>query len=101
MLLQGSFAIESVDDNSLWKSVVIMKMSTLMYREPGSNLRRKNPFFAPHIMVFDMKQDARRKARLVIGRHVLDVDEMDTYSSIMKTISECLPMIIARISVNQ
>ena len=46
-------------------------------------------------MIFDMKQDSRRKARLVMGGHVLDSSTMETYASVMKAISERLLLVIA------
>jgi hypothetical protein len=47
-------------------------------------------------MIFDVKQDGRCKARLVIGGHVLDSDNMDTYSLIMNAIYAQLLMVIAK-----
>ena len=47
-------------------------------------------------MIFDVKQDGCTKATLVIGGHVLDVDDMDTYSLVMKTILVQLIMVIAK-----
>ena len=46
-------------------------------------------------MIFCCKQDGRRKARLVIGGHVLDSEDMDCYASVMKNISQRLLMVIA------
>jgi hypothetical protein len=51
--------------------------------------------WAPLRMLFVVKQDGRRKARLIIGGHVLDSENMDCYASVTKSISQRLLMIIA------
>ena len=47
-------------------------------------------------MVFDVKTDLRRKARLVIGGHVVDSSEHSGYSSVVKMTSIRLLNIIAK-----
>jgi hypothetical protein len=37
-------------------------------------------------IVFDVKPDGRRKARLVVGGHVVQCDQ-NTYASMVKTLS--------------
>ena len=46
-------------------------------------------------MVFDVKQDLRRKARLVAGGHLLDLVDTPTYSSTVESISVQLLHVIA------
>ena len=46
-------------------------------------------------MVFDVKQDLRRKARLVAGGHLIDLIETPTYSSTVNSISVQLLHLIA------
>ncbi len=60
------------------------------------NLKTKGFMFTPLRMIFDVKQDGCRKVRLVIGGHVLDSENMDKYSSVMKAISARLLMVIAK-----
>ena len=43
--------------------------------------------FAPLNYIFDVKHDLWRKDRLVIGGHVVDASEHESYSSNMKTVS--------------
>ena len=48
----------------------------------------------PLRMMFDVKEDGYRKARLLIGGHIFDAYNRDTYSSVMKTILMRLLMVI-------
>jgi hypothetical protein len=50
--------------------------------------------FAPLRCIFDVKQDLRRKARLVIGGHVVDASDHESYSSNMKTINMRLLLLV-------
>lgn len=43
--------------------------------------------FAPLRMIFEVKQDGRKKARLTIGGHVVDAQGISTRSTVVKTIS--------------
>ena len=51
--------------------------------------------FAPLRMIFDVKVDLRRKARLVIGGHVIDSSGHEVYASTMKSVSARVLMKIA------
>eukprot|EP00957_Ditylum_brightwellii_P202253 15329319-Ditylum_brightwellii.AAC.1 len=51
--------------------------------------------FAKIWFIFDVKQDLRRKARLVIGGHMVDPQDNDVYSSHMKQESARILMTIA------
>ena len=46
-------------------------------------------------MIFDVKVDLRRKARLVIGGHVVDSTGHEVYASTMKSVSARVLMTIA------
>ena len=46
-------------------------------------------------MIFDVKHDLRRKARLVAGGHLIDAFDVDIYSSTVKLISVKLLHVIA------
>ena len=59
--------------------------------KPGADFQ-----FTTLHMVFDVKQDGRRKSRLVAGGHLLDVlDNVSVYSSTVKGISVRLLHVIA------
>ena len=64
--------------------------------ETWKQLKKGGYHFAPLGIIFDVKQYGHRKAKLVIGGHILDADNMDTYSFVMKTISACLLLVIAK-----
>ena len=65
-------------------------------KKTWKQLKKGHYHFAPLRMIFDVKQDGHRKARLVIGGHIMDADDMDTYSSVMKKILAWLLMVVAK-----
>jgi hypothetical protein len=88
--------------NNLWKDSIFKEIEALMSmgtfklvaeRDRGSTT--KNCQFAPLRVIFVCKQDLRRKARCVIGGHVVDAGGYDTYAGNMKGISARLLMCIA------
>jgi len=101
--VKEALLFDKANGDNLWKEAIIKEVSAIMGQKTfeyleGSykNLKTKGFMFAPLRMIFDVKQDGRRKARLVIGGHVLDSENMDTYSSVMKAISARLLMVIAK-----
>ncbi|KOR29102.1 hypothetical protein TI03_03165 [Achromatium sp. WMS1] len=74
---------------------VIWSMGTfkLMSKVQRKNMKRYQ--YTPLRIIFDVKQDGHRKARLVIGGHVVDATGHDVYASNMKTISARVLMLIA------
>ncbi len=100
--VKEALMIDKFNKDDLWKEAIIKEISALMGRQTFEYLsgtwkkRQQEGYkFAPLRMIFDIKQDGRRKARLVIGGHVLDSENMDTYASVMKAISARLLMVIA------
>ncbi len=94
--------MDEFNKDDLWKEAIIKEISALMGRNTFEYLsgtwkscQCEGYKFAPLRMIFDIKQDGRCKAQLVIGRHVLDSKNMDTYASVMKAISARLLMVIA------
>ena len=88
--------------NSLWKDAVFKEIDALMSmgtfklvaeKDRGSTMNKCQ--FAPLRMIFACKQDGRRKARCVIGGHVVNASGYDTYAGNMKGISARLLMCIA------
>ena len=57
--------------------------------------REKGFQFAPLRMIFDVKVDLRRKARLVIGGNVINSTGHEVYESTMKSVSYIILMNIA------
>ena len=73
-------------------------MSMKVFRELPSSLRkaRAEGFqFALLRMIYDIKVDLRRKARLVIGVHVVGSSGHKVYASITKSVSDRILMKIA------
>ena len=66
--------------------------------ENAKSLKKKEFIFLPLRMIFYIKQDGRQKAHLVIGGHVLDSSNMNTYASVMKAIPQTLILVV--VSVN-
>ena len=99
--VKEALEMDRKNGNDLWKEAITREISALMghrtfryLKDSARILKGKGYSFAPLRMIFDVKQGGRRKARLVIGGHVLDSTDMDTYASVMKAISQRLLMII-------
>ena len=99
--VKEALEIDRINGNTLWQDAIIKEIAALQefktFKRAGAKFQElKSEYqYAPLRMVFDVKQDLRRKARLVIGGHVVDSGMHDTYASNMKTISARLLMIIA------
>ena len=95
--------IDEESDNRLWQDAIkkevdaLMSMQTfkILSSEESKSFNREGYQYAPLRMIFDVKQDLRRKARLVLGGHVIDASGHDTYASNMKGISARILMLIA------
>ena len=73
-----------------------MKTFKMVSRTDFANIRDKDKFqYAPLRMIFDVKQDLRHKARLVVGGHLIASGGLGLYASNMETISARALMIIA------
>ena len=73
-------------------------ISIKVFRKFPSSLhksRAKGFQFAPLRMIFDVKVDLRRKARLFIGGRVFDSSRHEVYASTMKSVSASILMTIA------
>jgi len=73
----------------------ILDHDTFKFLPPGEQPSADYQF-APLRMVFTVKPDLRRKARLVIGGHVVDSSEHSGYSSVAKLTSIRLLNVIAK-----
>jgi hypothetical protein len=100
--VQEALAIDGREKSNLWKEAICKEIGTLMsmgtfkiLTKQDKNTYIKQSQYAPLRMIFDVKQDLRRKARLVIGGHVVDATGYDVYASNMKTVSARLLMLIA------
>ena len=88
--------------NTLWRDAILKELEALMsmhvFNKLPSSLRKargKGFHFAPLRIIFDVKVDLRRKARLVIGGHVVNSTGHEVYASTMKSVSARVLMMIA------
>ena len=74
-----------------------MEMQTFNILGPdeSKSFKRDGFQYARLMMIFDVKQDLRRKARLILGGHMIDASGHDTYATNMKGISARILMLIA------
>ena len=100
--VKEALEFDRINGDHQWCNAIIREIEALMgqdtfaYLNDNAKLLKGKGFkFCPLRMIFDIKQDGRRKARLVIGGHVLDSTDLDTYASVMKAISQRLLMVIA------
>ena len=86
--------------NTLWQDAMKLEMGTLIdlecfeFKEKGYDPGEGWQKTTLHI-VFDVKQDFRRKARLVAGGHLVDILDHQVYASTVKSISVQLLHMIA------
>ena len=80
--------------NKIWANAILKELEALMsmklFRKLPLSLRKaraKGFQFALLRMIFDVKVDLRRKARIVIGGHVVDSSRNKVYPSTMKSVS--------------
>ena len=91
--------------NLLWTKEILKELEALMsmkvFEKLLSSLRKsraKSFQFAPLRIIFDVKVDRRRNARLVIGGHVVDSSGHKVYEITMKSVSARILMTIAAVN---
>eukprot|EP00957_Ditylum_brightwellii_P009569 721558-Ditylum_brightwellii.AAC.1 len=91
----------------MWKDTMTLEVDALKemkcfdFRDAGNKPVGNNYQCTTLHMVFDCKQDPRRKARLVAGGHLIDLRDNKVYSSTVKRISvELLHVIAHHIGLN-
>ena len=92
--------LDAQHGNSLWKEayqkeiVSLLSLGCFDFRPPDS---KPGPDyqFVKLTMIYEVKQDGRRKARLVAGGHLVDPCSISTHSTIVKGVSVCLLDVIA------
>ncbi|MGH3056579.1 MAG: reverse transcriptase domain-containing protein, partial [Gaiellaceae bacterium] len=87
--------------NTKWQEAMAKEMAGLyqhgVFDYKGSHFKPPTDYqYAPLCMIFNVKADLRRKARLVIGGHVIDASHLNSYSSVVKGISIRLLALIAK-----
>jgi hypothetical protein len=98
--VRDAIELDKSNGNSLWQDAIKLEITSLIDLEcfefKPSDFSPGNEFQKTTLMtVFDVKQDLRRKARLVAGGHLVDALDHDIYSSTVKGISVKLLHVIA------
>ena len=95
--------MDQLHNDNFWANAIakeiknLEKLHTFKYYSPNKRFRKEDDWqYAPSQMIYEVKQqDLRRKARLVIGGHVIYSSMHTTYSSNIQSISVRLIMLIA------
>eukprot|EP00957_Ditylum_brightwellii_P163261 12431085-Ditylum_brightwellii.AAC.1 len=75
---------------------VLERLRVFEYFDPGTSFLKEDEWqYAPMQMIFDVKYDLRRKARFLVGGHIIDSSGHTTYSSTIKDLSVQLMLLIA------
>ena len=98
--VKKAIALDEKNEDTYWQDAMkkevdaLVELDCFSFKEKGFNPGEE---YQPTIlfMVFDVKQDLRRKARLVAGGHLVDPLEHEVYSSTVKGISVRLLQVIA------
>ena len=95
-----AISIDEKNGNTYWQDAMRLEVGALVDLDcfefkpegyhPGSGYQKTTLH-----MVFDVKHDLRRKARLVAGGHLIDIYDTPVYSSTVKSISVRLLHVIA------
>jgi hypothetical protein len=98
--VKQAILVDQENGNTHWHDAIKKEMDALLERGVFNKVLDKKAIvmsayqFAPLRCIFDVKQELRIKARLVIGGHVVDASDHVSYSSNMKTISMRLLLLI-------
>jgi hypothetical protein len=94
------------NNNRLWRDSIIRELASIQQYGTFKVVPKKREAeilkshqYAPLRCILCVKEDMTRKSRLIIGGHVVDSGDLDTYSSNMRGISARILMLIA--SANQ
>jgi hypothetical protein len=98
--VKQALLMDQENGNKHWHDAIKKEMDALLERGVFKKVSDKKAIlmsahqFAPLRCIFDVKQYLRRKSRLVIGGHVVDASDHESYSSNMKTIIMRLLLLI-------
>jgi hypothetical protein len=95
--VEEALEIDQENGDTLWHDAIMKEMKNVYI---AFNLRdEKDPppgfKFIPHRIIFDLKMDFTRKARLVAGGHMTDPPTQLTYSSVVSRESVRIAFLIA------
>jgi hypothetical protein len=98
--VKQALLMDQENGNTYWRDAIKKEMDALLERGVFKKVSDKKAIlkstyhFAPCRCIFDVKQDLRRKARLVIGGHVVDASDHESYRSNIKNISMRLLLLV-------
>ena len=100
---EEAYKIDRDNNNTLWSEAINKEVNALnsyktfkfVNNNDFKSLKKEGFQFAKLRMIFDVKEDLRRKARLVIGGHTVDSTGHEVYASVMKQHSSRIIEIIA------
>lgn len=90
--VRDAYSLDSTNNDSFWADAIKKEIASLLaldcfeFKEPGYKPSDSYQF-CPLTMIFEVKQDGRRKARLVAGGHVVDASFLSVRSTVVKGIS--------------
>ena len=98
--VRQALAIDDENGNHLWRDAMEKEIASLIAMNcfnfhPSDYKPGPNSQFAPLRMIFEAKQDGRRKGRLVCGGHLVDPRGISTRSTVVKGVSVRLLDMIA------
>ena len=93
-------ALDEANGNALWKEAADKEIASLLtlgcfdFRSPDDDPGKEFQY-VKLTMIYEVKQDGRRKARLVAGGHLVDPRGVNTRSTVVKGVSVRLLDLIA------
>jgi hypothetical protein len=99
--VQEAMSLDNKNQDSKWNDAIkkeidgIQEHGTFKFLEPDSDVPEGYQL-APLRMIFDVKSDLHRKARLVVGGHKVDASGHTSYSSVVQLDSTQLLNVIAK-----
>ena len=97
-----ALAIDKAEGNTCWQDALdkeidtLMKMDCFEFKPAGHESTLDDSWQRTTLhMVFDVKQDLQRKARMVAGGHLVEMFDIQVYSSTVKSISVQLLHVIS------
>jgi hypothetical protein len=98
--IRHAFRLDKENDNTLWQDSIVTELKQLdeyqTFRVPDEGEDLSNYQCIPYHIIFDVKFDLRRKARLVAGGNHTDPPAEDIYSGVVGLETVRLGFVLAR-----
>jgi hypothetical protein len=99
--IKEALMLDADNKNTLWQDAIIKEMTNVKvaFKSIGKDIKPPPGYTRiPTQMIFDLKMDFTRKARLVAGGHVTDAPTTITYSSVVSRDSVRICFLIAALN---